>query len=141
MARPGNQGGMTLLEVLVSMVVAGIGLAAFVQTVKPTIAANRSNRDYVDLTGALSEILDSAMTQSVTTLDGMTGQVYKSRQGVSVKLTVASYTQSGADGILPGLDVSRMRKLTVVAVADTTRSLSGTVSNYQESAAGKCYTR
>jgi prepilin-type N-terminal cleavage/methylation domain-containing protein len=137
----GKQRGMTMLEVLVSMVVAGIGLAAFVQTVSPTIKANKSNRDYVDLSGALSEVLDSSMTQPVSTLDGMNGMTIKSRQGVNVKLIVSSYAQGQADGILAGLDVSRMRKLTVYAVTDTARTLSATVSNYQEVSAGKCYTR
>ncbi len=136
-----RQRGLTLVEVLVAVVVAGLGVAAFVRTVKPTITANKSNRAYVDLTGALSEILDSSMTQPVTTLDAMNGLTYQSRQGVNVRLTVTSYTQSDADGILTGLDVSRMRKLTVVAVADTLRGLSATVSNYQETSTGKCYTR
>lgn len=128
------------MEILISMVVAGIGLAAFVQTVKPTITANKSNKGYEDLTGALAEILDSSMTQPVTTLDGMNGMVFKSRQGVSVKLQVSSYSQSEADALLSGLDISRMRKLKVMASTDSTKSLSGTVSNYQETVNGKCFT-
>jgi len=134
------QKGLTLLEILVSMVVAGIGVAAFVQTTRPAITANKSNKGYEDLTGALAEILDSSMTQPVTTLDGMNGMIFKSRQGVNVKLAVASYSQAEADAILAGLDISRMRKLKVMAQSDTTKSLSGTVSNYQETVSGKCYT-
>jgi hypothetical protein len=52
---------------------------------------------------------------------------------------VSPYTQVQADALMPGLDVSRMRKIVVKAVADSLRTLSGTVSNYQESASGKCY--
>jgi prepilin-type N-terminal cleavage/methylation domain-containing protein len=135
------QAGVTLVEILIAMIVASLGVAAFLQTIKPTISANKSNRQYVDMSGALSEILDSSMTQPVATLDGMNGAIFKSRQGVNVRLTVAPYTQSAGDAILLGLDVSRMRKLTVVAVLDSLRSLSATVSNYQEVTTGKCYTR
>ncbi len=136
-----RQRGLTLIEILISLVVAGIGVAAFLQTVKPTIAMNKSNRNYVDLSGALSEILDSAMTQPVTVLDSMNGKVFNSRQGVNVKLVVTNYTASEADAIMTGLDISRMRKLQVFALTDTLRRLGTTVSNYQEVSTGKCYTR
>jgi prepilin-type N-terminal cleavage/methylation domain-containing protein len=136
-----RQGGMTLLEILVAMVVAGLGVAAFLQTIKPTITLNKSNRGYLNLSGALSEVLDSCMTQPVSVLDGMNNMVFNSRQGVAVKLAVSTYTQGEADAILANLDVSRMRRLRVVAVIDTTRSLTATVSNYQENSTGKCFTR
>ncbi|GEM_PF-5598112 len=131
--------GLTLLEVMIAMMVTGVALMAFTQTVKPTISSNNSNRKYIDITAGLSEVLDSAMTQSVTTLDLMNGNTYTSRQGVGVKLSVSLYTQAQADAMMPGLDVSRMRKLTVKSVTDTLRTLSGTVSNYQEVTGGKCY--
>lgn len=130
---------MTLIEVMIAMMVTGVALVAFTQSVKPTIAGNKSNRKYIDITAGLAEILDSAMTQPVSVLDNMNGGVYKSRQGVDAKLAVSAYTQAQADAIMPGLDVSRMRKIVVKAVADTLRTLNGTVSNYRESASGKCY--
>ena len=98
-----KQKGLTLIEILISLVVAGIGVSAFLQTVKPTIAMNKSNKNYVDLSGALAEILDSAMTQPVAVLDSMNGKVFNSRQGVSVKLRVSNYTSSEADAIMTGL--------------------------------------
>lgn len=134
-----QESGMSLVEVMIAMMVTGVALVAFVQSVKPTIASNKSNRKYIDITAGLSEVLDSAMTQPVSSLDNMNGNVYKSRQGVDVKLVVSAYTQVQADAVMPGLDVSRMRKIIVKAVADTTRTLSGSVSNYQEATAGKCY--
>jgi prepilin-type N-terminal cleavage/methylation domain-containing protein len=134
-----RQRGISLIEVIVAMFVGGVALTVFTQTVKPTIKGNKTNRTYIDITAGLSEVLDSAMTQPVTTLDGMNGNVYRSRQGVNVKVSVSLYTQAQADGMMPGLDISRMRKITVKAVADTLRTLSGTVSNYQELANGKCY--
>jgi prepilin-type N-terminal cleavage/methylation domain-containing protein len=139
--RSGKEGqrGISLVEVIVAMFVAGIALAVFTQTVKPTIHGNKTNRKYIDITAGLSEVLDSAMTQPVAALDGMNGKVYRSRQGVDVKVSVSLYTQAQADGLMPGLDISRMRKITVKAVADTLRALSGTVSNYQELANGKCF--
>jgi Tfp pilus assembly protein PilV len=130
---------MTLIEVMIAMMVTGMAIVAFTQSVKPTISGNKSNRKYIDITAALSEVLDSAMTQPVSALDGMNNRVFKSRQGVSVKVLVSPYTQVQADALMPGLDVSRMRKIVVKAVADSLRTLSGTVSNYQESASGKCY--
>jgi prepilin-type N-terminal cleavage/methylation domain-containing protein len=136
----GNSRGLTLLEVMAALLIVGAAMGAFLQTVKPTITANKANRKYVDLTGALSEVLDSAMTQPVATLDGMNGNTYTSRQGVPVKLTVATMTQSSADAIMPGMDVSRLRKLSVKAVADSSRTISVTVSNYQDVSNGKCYT-
>jgi prepilin-type N-terminal cleavage/methylation domain-containing protein len=132
--------GLTLLEVLAALLIIGAAMGAFMRTVRPTIAANKANRKYVDLTGALSEVLDSAMTQPISVLDGMNGGTYNSRQGVPVKLTVATMTQSGADALMPGIDVSRLRKLSVKAVADSSRVISVTVSNYQDVATGKCYT-
>lgn len=133
------QRGMSLIEVMIAMMVTGIALTAFVQTVQPTISGNKSNKKYIEITAALSEVLDSAMTQPVSSLDLMNGSTYKSRQGVNVKLSVSSYTQAQADAMMAGLDVSRMRRIVVKAVVDTTRTLSGTVSNYQEVSAGKCY--
>ncbi len=130
---------MSLIEVMIAMMVTGIALTAFVQTVQPTISGNKSNKKYIEITAALSEVLDSAMTQPVSSLDLMNGSTYKSRQGVNVKLSVSSYTQAQADAMMAGLDVSRMRRIVVKAVVDTTRTLSGTVSNYQEVSAGKCY--
>jgi prepilin-type N-terminal cleavage/methylation domain-containing protein len=134
-----GQKGLSLIEVLIAMMVTSIALVAFVQSVKPTISGNKSNRKYIDITSALSEVLDSVMTQPVSTLDLMGGTVVKSRQKLDVKVLVAAYSQAQADAMMAGLDVSRMRKLTVKAVADTMRTLSATVSNYQESAAGKCF--
>jgi Tfp pilus assembly protein PilV len=139
MTPAGRESGISLLEVVVAMVVGGIALVAFSQSAKPTIASNKTNKTYIDITGGLAEVLDSAMTQPVATLDLMNGNIYKSRQGVSVKVLVSSYTQAQADGLMPGLDISRMRKITVKAVADTIRTLSGTVSNYQEATNGRCY--
>lgn len=137
-ARSGQK-GLTLVEVIIAMLVTAAALVAFTQTVKPTISSNKSNKKYIDITAGLAEVLDSAMTQPVSSLDLMNGSIYNSRQGVGVKLSVSAYTQTQADALMPGLDVSRMRRLVVKAVADTLRTLSGTVSNYQESAAGKCY--
>jgi Tfp pilus assembly protein PilV len=131
--------GISMLEVVVAMMVAGVALAAFMQSVKPAIKGNKTNKAYIDITGGLAEVLDSAMTQPVASLDLMNGNVYRSRQGVSVKVLVSSYTQAQADGLMPGLDISRMRKITVKSVADTVRTLSGTVSNYQEAMGGRCY--
>jgi Tfp pilus assembly protein PilV len=141
MSAPGGkrERGISLIEVLIAMTVTSIALVAFVQTVKPTISGNKANRKYIDITAALSEVLDSAMTQPVSTLDLMGGTVVKSRQKVDVKVLVAAYSQAQADAMMAGLDVSRMRKVTVKAVVDTTRTLSATVSNYQESATGRCY--
>lgn len=134
-----DQRGISLIEVIMAMFVGGIALLAFTQTVKPTISGNKSNRKYIDITAGLSEVLDSAMTQPVLSLDAMNGNVYRSRQGVDVKVAVSLYTQAQADALMPGLDVSRMRKITVKAVADTMRTLHGTVSNYQEPSNGKCF--
>ncbi|MEO6095194.1 MAG: hypothetical protein ABIW76_05805 [Fibrobacteria bacterium] len=134
-----RENGISLLEVVVAMMVAGVALVAFTQSVKPTIKGNKTNKAYIDITGGLAEVLDSAMTQPVASLDLMNGNVYRSRQGVSVKVSVSSYTQSQADALMPGLDISRMRKITVKSVADTIRTLSGTVSNYQEALGGRCY--
>ena len=130
---------MSLIEVMIAMVITGIALVAFTQSVKPAIKSNKSNRKYIDITAGLSEVLDSAMTQPVSILDGMSGSTYTSRQGVDVKVSVSGYTQSQADALMPGLDISRIRKITVKAVADTVRTLSGMVSNYQEIANGKCF--
>lgn len=131
--------GISMLEVVVAMMVAGVALAAFMQSVKPAIKGNKTNKAYIDITGGLAEVLDSAMTQPVASLDLMNGNIYRSRQGVSVKVAVSSYTQAQADGLMAGLDISRMRKITVRSVTDTVRTLSGTVSNYQEAVGGRCY--
>lgn len=135
-----NARGLTLLEVMAALLIIGAAMGAFLRTVKPTISANKANRKYVDLTGALAEVLDSAMTQPVSALDGMNGGTYNSRQGVPVKLTVSAMSQSEADASMPGMDVSRLRKLSVKAVGDSSRVISVTVSNYQDVATGKCYT-
>ena len=133
--------GLTLIEILASMVIGGIALSAYMQAVKPTIANNKAGKKHIDITGALSEVLDSAMTQPVATLDVMNNLVFKSRQGVDVRLYVTSISQGEADAVLSGMDISRLRKLKVRAEIDTTRSLSTTVSNYQENSNGKCYTQ
>ncbi len=136
-----RQRGLTLLEILAAMVVIGATITIFLRTAEPTIASNASNKKYIDVTGSLSEILDSAMTQPVVTLDLMNGQTYTSRQGIAVKLTVTSFTQGAADSILPGLDISKMRHIKASAVSDSTRYLTVTVSNYQQSTSSTCFTQ
>jgi prepilin-type N-terminal cleavage/methylation domain-containing protein len=135
------QRGLTLLEILAAMVVISGAVAIFLKTAKPTITSNASNKKYIDVTGSLTEILDSAMTQPAVTLDLMNGNTYTSRQGVGVKLTVTSFSQGTADAIISGLDITKMRHVQVTAVTDTTRYLTATVSNYEQSTTTTCYSQ
>ena len=139
--RRNGERGMTLIEVLIALIITGIAATAFVRTVKSTISANKSNRKYIDITGALTEVLDSVMTLPVTTLDGMNGSTFTSRQGVGVTLMVSNLSQSSADAIISGMDVSRLRNLKITAVSDTSRTLGSTVSNYQQNFSGRCFTQ
>lgn len=140
MTRPGgSQAGLTLLEVFAALIIGGIALTVFMHTLKPTINSNNAARKHIDVSGALAEILDSTMTLPVSTLDGMNNSVHRSRQGVQVRLNVSAFSQAGADGILAGLDISRMRTLKVTAVSDTARKMTATVSNYNDIVGARCY--
>lgn len=135
----GSGSGFTLIEVMAAFLIGAAALIAFMHTLKPTITSNNAARKHIDVSGALAEILDSTMTLPVSTLDGMNNTVHRSRQGVQVRLNVSSFSQSGADGILAGLDISRMRTLKVTAVSDTIRKMTATVSNYNDLVGARCY--
>lgn len=135
------QKGLTLIEIMAAMMIGAAAISIFMKTTNPTIKSNHSNKKFIEVTGGLSEILDSAMTQSVTNLDLMNGKTYTARQGAKGKLTVTSLTQGDADAIISGLDISKIRKVKVTSITDTTRTLSVIVSNYQLSTTGTCFTQ
>lgn len=115
MTRAGRgQGGISLLEVMIAVIILSVASAILVMTSKVSVTGQTRSKVYGNAAMATKEVLENLRTLSVDSVSKLNDKPMPHSQGgsVEVKVTARGLTSADVDDIA-ALDTSSLRHVTL----------------------------